>query len=701
MQVKKELTDFYVSLSEEISSKTIANDAISEDIFTETYIDHLVEAAEVDEGNLCFYEPQISRYKEKINAFSMPESDTLILFVSIYKPKPEVFSVPPSDVKDTLKKLKNFYTRSCGKYFEKIDPAYPVHDAALTIYENHTKFSTVKLICLTNGTVRDVDLPLEEEDGVTFVSSIWDLERIYRVCSSGKAREKIVVDLIELTGKPLTALRTDIPKIERTNKSKPDEKIESGNYSTYLTTIPGKTLFHIYEKFNARLLEKNVRAFLQAKGGVNRGIRTTILETPEMFLAYNNGISATAESVDGSPSADGCFTISKLHDFQIVNGGQTTASIYDACQKSPKSLDNIFVQAKITVIGNKDLMDEVVPQISRCANTQNKVQMADFSANDPFHQAIEALSRTVWAPAKSGKRQTRWFFERSRGQYADTRAREKNKNAFDLVYPKKQYFDKLELARFENLWEQLPHITSKGGQTGFHNFMIRLKKQGNFTPTVEYFEQIIAKAILYRSIRRIVKAQNFLGFWVNISDYTFAFLNYKTSQRLDLSLIWKDQDIPSALETEIEIICRLVNDYLISSAQGKNTTQWCKQEACWDGLKKVDYTFPAALAELLVPVGKNASVQQQTTLLNSCQQDLIQAIASVDPTTWFSISSWGKQTKSLQSYQNSISYTLGVAKSRGKAPSIKQSQQGLLILKTAVGKGFIQDAKIVGMTSKF
>jgi hypothetical protein len=700
MENNEELVKFYNDLTQEVIAKTDAEGGFREDVLTRIYVDHLTEAAEVEDGNLCFHEAT----GVKINAFSISEDEnsfqtSLVLFVTIYKQTNTVSSVPPSEVREALKKLKNFYLKSCNGYSSEIEEAYPSFDIALTIAQEKSKFTSVKLICLTNGTVRDIELPVEEDNGITFVSSVWDLERIYRVCTSGKAREKIVIDLIKLTGKPLTALRIDIPKIERTAKD--GTETESGNYSTYLTSIPGRSLYLIYQKYNARLLERNVRAFLQAKGGVNKGIRSTLSETPEMFLAYNNGISATAEEVIGTKNGDGCFTITELHDFQIVNGGQTTASVYNAFLKSHQSLENIYVQAKITVVENKEMMDEVVPQISRCANTQNKVQNADFSANDPFHLAMENLSRTVWAPAaNAGQRQTRWFYERARGQFADTRSQFHNPRVFDSTYPKTQYFDKIELARFENLWEQLPYITSKGGQASFRDFMIRLKKRGNFIPQKDYFQDLIAKAILYRTIRRIVREQkDVLGFWVNISDYTFALLSYKTSQRLNLDTIWKKQAVPDALKEEIKTISKLVHGYIVNTSQGKNTTQWCKQKACWNELtENVNYAFPKELSYLLVPLKSSQSAAAEGSKEDL---ELITAIRTVDAETWFSVYSWGKQTKTLPAFQNTTASNLGNCKMKDKIPNIKQARQGIIILKTAVEKGFIQNPAVAELVSEF
>ena len=142
-------------------------------------------------------------------------------------------------------------------------------------------------------------------------------------------------------------------------------------------------LVDIYDKYGSRLLERNVRSFLSTKVAVNKNIRTTILQQPERFFAYNNGISATAMDVQLEHSDSGMFIIS-AKDFQIINGGQTTASLSSARYnfKGRADLSPIFVQMKLTVINQtlkEEVATELIQNISRSSNSQNKVSDADFS----------------------------------------------------------------------------------------------------------------------------------------------------------------------------------------------------------------------------------------------------------------------------------------------------------------------------------
>jgi len=236
--------------------------------------------------------------------------------------------------------------------------------------------------------------------------NIWDISRLHRLVTSRQGKEDIVIDLIESFGESLPCLPAHI---------------DTNAYQSYLIVMPGKMLAMLYDEYGARLLEKNVRCFLQFRVNVNKGIRNTIRNDPEMFFAYNNGITATAEEIDFDQS-NGMHKIRKLKNLQIVNGGQTTASIFSAKKKDRMNLDKIFVQVKLSII-DPERSVEVVPKISEYANSQNKVNAADFFANHPYHIRMEEFSRRLWARPKEGElRQTKWFYERARGQYLDAQA---------------------------------------------------------------------------------------------------------------------------------------------------------------------------------------------------------------------------------------------------------------------------------------
>ena len=490
-------------------------------------------------------------------------------------------------------------------------------------------------------------------------------------------RETIEIDFEEKFG-------TTIPCIENNTSDK---------YSVYLAIINGGLLAALYSEYRDRLLEKNVRSFLQVKGAVNKGIRDTLREEPEMFLAYNNGISVTAESVGIARDDNGKPSIKKIRDMQIVNGGQTTASIFNARQdkKITADLSRAFVQMKVSVIKSPDDMDEIVPLISAFANTQNKIQVADFSANDPFHRRIEELSRAIWAPAQGGLKPQNWFFERARGQYADMLSRETTtlrRRQFKETHP---LFTKTDLAKFENTWDQLPYQVSEGAQKNFRKFTVRLSERKGLLPDEDYYHRLIAKAILFRRTEKLMQKQQYGGYRANIVTYTLAWLSYKTAQRIDLDRIWKEQSLTSAIENEIIEVSRFVQQIIVNPPGGANVGEWCKKEKCWDAIRAYNHCIRPELEAELISVVRPTTAAKPTNSINSVTEDeqaLIDEASAVPATTWFALSRWAKETNNFQPWQRSLIFKIGTIVGRRQHPSYKQSNQALIAYKEALRKGF-------------
>ena len=362
-----------------------------------------------------------------------------------------------------------------------------------------------------------------------------------------------------------------------------------------------------------------------------------------MFLAYNNGISVTAESVDIVRDENGKPSIRSIRDMQIVNGGQTTASIFNAHhdKKIVADLSKVFVQMKLSVITDPEDMDKIVPRISAFANTQNKVQVADFSANDPYHRRVEELSRTIWTPAVNGFKPINWFYERARGQYADMLSRE------TTTLRRKQYkethpvFTKTDLAKYENTWDQLPYYVSEGAQKNFRRFTLRVNEHKTMLPDEKYYRNLVAKAILFRRTEKLVQQQQYGGYRANIVTYTLAYLSYKTAQRIDLEKIWKEQALSQNLEHAIVDVSAIVRDIIINPPGGANVGEWCKKEKCWKAVKECVYVIPEALQAELVEVGYVSTKPIPTSSIESLTEDdqkIIDQVAAVSPEVWFALS---------------------------------------------------------------
>lgn len=375
---------------------------------------------------------------------------------------------------------------------------------------------------------------------------------------------------------------------------------------------------------------------------------------------------------------------------QIVNGGQTTASIFNAHKdkKVNADLSKVFVQMKISVINSSDDMDDIVPRISAFSNTQNKVQVADFSANDPYHRRIEELSRTIWAPAQGGLLPQNWFYERARGQYADMLARESTTLRRKKYKEQHPLFTKTDLAKYENTWDQLPFYVSEGAQKNFRRFTIRVSQRKGKLPDEQYYHNLIAKAIMFRRTEKLVSQQQYGGYRANIVTYTLAFLSYKTAQRIDLERIWKEQALTEALEKEIVEVSRFIQQTIVNPPGGANVGEWCKKEKCWKEIREHEYEISKELADELISVekAKKEQVTDSSIELTENDQSIIDEAASIPATTWFELSRWAKETQNFAPWQRSIVFSVGTLIGREKKPSIKQSIQALKVYKGALEK---------------
>jgi hypothetical protein len=543
-----------------------------EEAFTRLMIEYLTEAGELEDGHVCYH----SARGIKVNGYNLQQEEgRLDLFISIYTQNLSPTTIRKDAVESAFKQLINFLSKVYKGYHQSIEEASPTFDVAQLIHSQRSQFSHVRLFLFTDGLVTLQSKESQEINGVSYSFNIWDIRRTYRCVTSGQKREAIEINFQAQYGSIIPCL------------AMPESQAD---YRAYIAIIPGEILCKIYAEYGSRLLERNVRSFLQAKGNVNKGIRQTILKEPHRFFAYNNGISATAETVKLVDLPNGGQGIAEIRDLQIVNGGQTTASLYQAVRKDKADISGIYVQTKLTVV-DRDRMDEIVPLISRYANNQNKVNEADFSANDPFHIRVEELSRTIWAPAVDGtQRQTRWFYERSRGQYANAKNRESTpakQKAFTLTHPNAQKFTKTDLAKFEHTWGQLPHIVSLGAQKNFAKFTVSLTEKGRIEPDETYFTHLIAKAILFKSAEKIIQDEQFGGYRANIVTYTLAYLSCKCQQNVNLDNIWKQQSITMSIKQAIQIISREVHKVITNPPDGRNVTEWCKKESCWKKIQEV------------------------------------------------------------------------------------------------------------------
>jgi hypothetical protein len=365
-----------------------------------------------------------------------------------------------------------------------------------------------------------------------------------------------------------------------------------------LTAIPGEALRLLYEKFGARLLEANVRSFLSVKGkGVNAGIQTTLRTAPSRFMAYNNGIVVVADEMRLGQTVEGAAGIAWLKGLQIVNGGQTTASIYFTKKKFPETdLSRVRVPAKIIVMRVQDPLKEeaLVSDISRFANSQNAVSQSDLSANKPFHVEVEKLSLTVYCPDGVG----RWFYERAAGSYNTLLAREgttpSKLKALKNAIPPARKITKTDLAKYLNAWDRKPDIVSLGSQKNFDRFMASLtgpEGAESPLPNAAEYKAMIAKAIVFRGTQKLVRPM-FQAFQANVAAYVVSIVAEKLNDRIDLDRIWTRQTVSSELLSQIATWANEVSEVLHRTAAGRMVSEWAKKLECRDAVLGATYSSP-------------------------------------------------------------------------------------------------------------
>lgn len=556
-----------------------------ENVFTRILAGYLADIGTIDDATVCYYERRTSGGHIKVNGYHIDEDgETVNLFVSLYTGAPALNSVSSSEAEVALERAERFFRLAVKGYYNEMEVSTEQYDMAKSIYDVRNKVGQVRIFLFADGLVSEkkYDSTDREKQGYTFRYQIWDYRRIYRCVASSAPYADIEIDFYE---KRLPCLT--LPQI-------------SDDYDIYLTVIPGNILFDIYDEYRARVLELNVRSFLQASGKINSGIRKTLKEQPRRFLAYNNGIVATASEIMLSGQAEAGNVIQSVRGLQIVNGGQTVASIHRAGKLEEADLSKVFVQAKIVVVKPENI-HLLAPDITRYANSQNKINEADFSSNDPYHIELERISERTWAPGEK----TRWFYERARGQYQVAKGKGLNTRSqtkkFEDTVPAGQKITKTDVAKFLNSWDGYPYIVSAGAQKNFVRFMDRLYegKGREWRPDLNYYQSLIAKAILFKKTDRIVKSKDsgITAYQANVVTYIIAYLAWRTGQSLDLRRIWEQQDISENLRTLIRQWAPVIHETLVSSAQGRNVTEWCKNIRCWETVCKLSLPLPGDISE--------------------------------------------------------------------------------------------------------
>ncbi|MCI8209413.1 abortive phage infection protein [Pseudomonas sp. S25] len=604
-----ELVDFLQetqsSIREEVLKDTAPGEApaSAEAIFTEHVMRHMADEGISFEPTVCHYGAMIGAYKVKISGYSVSDTtddqgnpDRLDLFVSLYKGLENLESVPDTEISRSAKQGLHFL-KFCatGKLSKAIDETNEVYPLVTEVEQIFKDLDSIRIFVITDGQVKTRNYAPQDIEGKQVRLEVMDIQRLFNHWQQGRPRDELVVNFEDLCGTALPSVW--VPGIG------------DDEYDYALTAVPGEALRFLYEKYGPRILEANVRSFLGVNSkGVNKGIRDSLRNNPDRFMAYNNGIVVVADAAKLDRAADGSMGILWLQGMQIVNGGQTTASIYFAKKKNPEiDLGSVRVPAKIIVLRNGQEGDEeLISNISRYANSQNVVKQSDLSANKPFHRELEKLSLRTYCPDGVG----RWFYERSAGSYKVMLEKEAStpiqKKKLQAAIPNYRKITKPDLAKFLLTWEQKPHIVGLGSQKNFQAFMDELDEREqlgeNTLPDQNSFKQIIAKAILFKTAQKVIRPL-FPAFQGNVTVYTVSILALKIGDNLNFNKIWQEQAISLQLQQQLAIWAHEVNQALHEGAKGKMISEWAKKLECWSSVRDTSYSVESTkIPEIIYPL---------------------------------------------------------------------------------------------------
>jgi len=685
--MEKEILKYYQSLNQDIRATQLSEEdgGNSEQIFTQIALNNLADAGETENAMLAFDKKAIgTKNQHQINGFAISDNyESLDLFITVFKGADEITNTTKAEIETAQKRISNFFNKCVSKeYVNEIEESSEIFQLANTLAnydEIKENLVRVNAIILTDGEYKGEFPKNDKINNYNLFYRVIDIHFLYKI--SEQSRVPIEIDFTDFDGENF-----EIPCLTANT--------ESNTYKTYIAIIPGNCVAKLYERYGARLLEQNVRSFLQFTGKINKGIRDTIRNEAEMFLAFNNGIAATADHIELDET--GHF-ISKISNLQIVNGGQTTASIYNTAKKDRADITKIFVQVKFSIIENPDQYSEIVSRISKYANTQNKVNDADFSANNPALVAFEKLSRYILSPITTTSNiQTSWFFERARGQYKTLRSREGRTKAlqiaFDKKYPKNQMFSKVELAKYINSYQEVfegkrlvigPHIIVRGNEKNYSQFIgnnlpENVKKINNV-----YFEDAISKCILFKNAdKRYGIKPNSIGEMKQVVvPYTLSLLNIITENKLDLFKIWKNQEVSKELSDFIFEMMKKVNQFIVETYNGQHYIEKAKKEECWDLVKNNSWTFN--LNEIKEDLINPANPPKRNTDIDITSEELEQnkaLIKSIPPGLWNEILQWGKESEKFDTIKQTVVSNIAFKLRQNRNLADDEYQKGVEIL---------------------
>lgn len=602
------LEEFREDYINDINLSAIENSEHPTDVFIDEMTDTLIDDFSLINGlDKCFYS-----FNKGTKAFKNMQIDAgyldlpanVIDFLIADYNAAEINTITNDFINSKSQLMLNYMENVLKQYFSNAEDSNPAVQLAYSILNNISSINKIHLIIISTNKLSTRVKTIYRDDFIfnnykfKVELDVIDIQMIYNSRLKDFKKEPVVINTTEFGFRGIQCIKADIG---------------ASDYEAYLAIVPGKFLCDIYEKYGPRLLESNVRSFLNAKGAVNKGIRGTILNEKNKFFTYNNGISTIAKNVKTEMIPNQGLMITEFNDFQIINGGQTTASLASADIKDKASLDNIYVQMKLTIVKEDD--PEFIHNISKYANSQNKVTAADLNSNHPFYIKMEEFSRKTYAPPVNNQPyQTLWFFERARGQYDQPKMNmsKSEREKYVRLNPKNQKFTKTDLAKYLNSAAMKPYSVSRGAQLNLVDFQMDLEALWNkdkLSFNELFYKELVSKAILFKTIEKIISEQDWYienkAYRAQLVTYSFSKLIYEVNKNgnmeIDYKSIWDKQSVPQYLIAEIIKISKLCFEVFNDPNRTfNNIGEYTKRKDCWNSIKDKNYTLSEETLESLI-----------------------------------------------------------------------------------------------------
>ena len=553
-------------------------------VYAELAMEQVANANICDSPTICHWTGSIGNARLRITGYALSVDETCLdLFVTRYFGTDEIENLRDSEAASTAKEgIKFLFESASGRLASRMEASGDIYDLVLFIKERWSTLEQLRVFVVTDGQTKSKRFAPKEVQGKIVSIEAMDIERLYRH-TTGKPRDEVSISFEQTLGRPLPCIHVPDP---------------DADYEYALTAIPGEVIRELYLRYNSRLLEANVRTFLGYRSRVNSGIAETLLKEPEHFMAFNNGLVIVCDSAELSRCEDGGLGFSLIKGLQIVNGGQTTSSIFFASRDRKEiDLSHVMVPAKVIILkgDDDDSRERLISSISKFANSQNAVKTSDLSANRPFHVQLEKLSEEIWCADGA----SRWFYERAAGAYQVRLLRERTdakRREFQTIVPTKHKLSKNDVAKFHEAWRGKPSQVALAGEKNFAAFMAALDETPDLVPnplTPEWYRALIAKVIIFRAIEGMIKKKDakeiFRQGWVNIATYTVAILAQKMPDQIDFELVWQQQGISENFSKLLWEWAKVVNSTFDRIAPGRQFSEVAKRGDTWKAVQNADF----------------------------------------------------------------------------------------------------------------